>query len=195
MADARDLTDTEKQMIIDTIGISYRDDKKTSIIESVNLARIKIVERMPKVDEIRAAAEFVGINTEFYTAEHIQKILDGDDAVEGGGMSLPNGIIYIWQPILTHISENNLNGLLAHEVDHQYMYQIAENPKEIFEQFMAETRIDGTQYHYDEGVLFLDDIKTFEGQGRYIQDYVYAKLRGKSTVQFKVFSHLEIQND
>jgi len=82
----------------------------------VDYSQITVENRMPTVAEVRAAAASVGVDMSSYTDEQIQAQIK-----DPRGMSLPGGAIYI--PDAARKTQEGLNALTAHELEHQSRYQ------------------------------------------------------------------------
>ena len=102
----------------------------------VDYDKIDLVDGMPTPQQVRDAAASVGVDMSGYTEEDIQKQIAAPR-----GMSLPGGTIYI--PNQARPTQEELNALTAHELEHQSRYQNG-NPGKEFEKLVEEAQMDPT---------------------------------------------------
>ena len=117
---------------------------KTAGGSTVDYSKIDLINEMPTVGDVRAAAEKVGVDTSSFSDEDIQNNIDISAA-----MSLPGGGVYV--PDNARDNQEKLNALIAHETEHQSQYQNL-GAKDAFEQLMKETEL-GNKKYITEGTL------------------------------------------
>ncbi len=104
----------------------------------VDYDAIELYDRLPTVAEVRAAAASINFDMSGYTDDEIQSVINIVSA-----LSLPNGKIYMPQNQTVHgrVSQQQINALLAHEVEHQAQYQ-NNDARQIFGRLVQEAQMD-----------------------------------------------------
>ncbi|MBO7486455.1 MAG: RHS repeat-associated core domain-containing protein, partial [Spirochaetaceae bacterium] len=112
---------------------------------SVDYNKINFIDRKPTVQQVRDAATKVGVDMSGFTNDKIQAQIN-----DAGAMSLPDGTIYV--PKTERKTQERLNALTAHEIEHQSQYQNG-NPKEIFYKLIDESQITDIDVYETPGYL------------------------------------------